>query len=90
MSTRADQPGQDVGGNHPQMVVRDVASAMGYLPAEITQENLADVVRELREILEGPVAHHIMEMGRFINEKGEVTRLSRSLWNELDDTYVNE
>ena len=77
----------EVAGNQGEMVLRDVASAMGYLPTKVTEENLALVVTGLLEILQGPVARDILEVGRFVNRDSEITRLSETLIRRLEARF---
>jgi len=87
LQNKASGVSGEVAGTHGEMVLRDVASAMGYIPTKVTEENLILVITGILEILQGPVARDILEIGRFVNRDSEITRLSEGLLNRLEARF---
>ena len=60
----------EVMGDQRLLLVRDISVPSGSLQA-------------LTDTINGPIARSIYEIGRFINERGEATKLSQELRDEI-------
>lgn len=58
-------------GTHGSMIVRDVSSGIGALGSTPDINELADTVRRVIDLINGPVAREIHDIGRYMNERGE-------------------
>lgn len=57
-------------GDASQAVVRDISSSTGNVRAYLRDEDLRGAVAELVDLIDGPVARAIFEIGRFIDDRG--------------------
>jgi hypothetical protein len=63
--------GMEIKGSEANATVRDVGASLGHLPRKIDEDNIHGVVVDLIEVIDGPVARAIMEIGRYIDDRGK-------------------
>lgn len=92
-STRADYQTQGTGhqatprGNFGQLESHDI-NFSPVPPHEITMENVVHIVRLITETIESDISQELQRIGRYINESGEISKLSKTLMDQLDARYA--